>query len=157
MHPTDLPAQNRGGAIDLLVHGGDVLTVDAAGTVMTDGAVAVRAGRVVEVGPADRLRAAYEAAEEIDARGCLVLPGLINTHTHLAMNLMRGIADNVTLQGFLARVIPREAEILSPGRWRSRFGPQSRSPCAAGCPRRSTSTGSTRRPRPWRAGRAGGS
>ncbi|CAM5546460.1 Amidohydrolase OS=Streptomyces alboniger OX=132473 GN=CP975_06520 PE=4 SV=1 [Streptomyces alboniger] len=115
MHPTDLPAQNRGGAIDLLVHGGDVLTVDAAGTVMTDGAVAVRAGRVVEVGPADRLRAAYEAAEEIDARGCLVLPGLINTHTHLAMNLMRGIADNVTLQGFLARVIPREAEILSPG------------------------------------------
>ncbi|MCF3124523.1 amidohydrolase [Streptomyces arenae] len=114
MHATDLPAQDRGGPIDLLVHGGDVLTVDDAGTVVPDGAVAVRAGRVVEVGPAGRLRAAYEAAEEIDARGCLVLPGLINTHTHLAMNLMRGIADDVTLQGFLARVVPREAEILSP-------------------------------------------
>ncbi|MEU6824541.1 amidohydrolase [Streptomyces atriruber] len=114
MHPTDLPAQDRGGSIDLLVHGGDVLTVDAAGTVVADGAVAVRGGRVVEVGPADRLRAVYEAAEEIDARGCLVLPGLINTHTHLSMNLMRGIADDVTLQGFLARVVPREAEILSP-------------------------------------------
>ncbi|MFE0173004.1 amidohydrolase [Streptomyces sp. NPDC059002] len=114
MHTTDLPAQDRGGSIDLLVHGGDVLTVDAAGTVVADGAVAVRGGRVVEVGPADRLRTTYEAAEEIDARGCLVLPGLINTHTHLAMNLMRGIADDVTLQGFLERVIPREAEILSP-------------------------------------------
>ncbi|MGA4847868.1 amidohydrolase [Streptomyces sp. G5(2025)] len=114
MHTTDLPAQTRGGSLDLLVHGGDVLTVDASGTVVADGAVAVRDGRIVEVGPAGRLRAAYEAAEEIDARGCLVLPGLINTHTHLAMNLMRGIADDVTLQGFLARVIPREAEILSP-------------------------------------------
>ncbi|KUL51571.1 amidohydrolase [Streptomyces sp. NRRL S-1521] len=117
MPHTDLPAQDRGGSrdLDLLVHGGDVLTVDAAGTVVPDGAVAVRAGRIVEVGPAERLRATYDAAREIDARGCLVLPGLINTHTHLAMNLLRGIADDLTLQGFLARVIPREAEALSPG------------------------------------------
>ncbi|KUF13992.1 amidohydrolase [Streptomyces silvensis] len=101
-------------SIDLLVHGGDVLTVDAAGTVVPDGAVAVRAGEIVEVGPAARLRAAYTPAEEIDARGCLVLPGLINTHTHLAMTLLRGSADDVTLQGFLERVIPREAALLSP-------------------------------------------
>lgn len=114
MHPTDLPAQDRGGSIDLLVHGGDILTVDASGTVVRDGAVAVRDGRIVEVGPAERLRASYEAAEELDARGCLVMPGLINTHTHLAMTLFRGIADDVTLQGFLSRVIPAEAELLSP-------------------------------------------
>lgn len=114
MHPTDLPAQDRGGSIDLLVHGGDVLTVDASGTVVEDGAVAVRDGRIVDVGPAERLRAAYEAADELDARGCLVLPGLINTHTHLAMTLFRGIADDVTLQGFLDRVIPAEAALLSP-------------------------------------------
>ncbi|MFD9884144.1 amidohydrolase [Streptomyces alboflavus] len=100
--------------IDLLVHGGDVLTVDASGTVVPDGAVAVRDGEIVEVGPAARLRSAYTAAEEIDARGCLVLPGLINTHTHLAMTLLRGTADDVTLQGFLERVIPREAALLSP-------------------------------------------
>ncbi|QEV17201.1 amidohydrolase [Streptomyces alboniger] len=122
MRPTDLPAQARGGPTDLLVHGGDVLTVDAEGTVVPNGAVAVRAGRVVEVGPAQRLRTAYEAAEEIDARGCLVMPGLINTHTHLAMNVLRGIADDVTLQGFLDRVIPREAEILSPATVRAALG-----------------------------------
>ncbi|WP_447036419.1 amidohydrolase [Streptomyces sp. DSM 118878] len=116
MPHTDLPAQDRGGSsdLDLLVHGGDVLTVDAAGTVVPAGAVAVRAGRIVEVGPADRLRASYTAAREIDARDCLVLPGLINTHTHLAMNLLRGIADDLTLQGFLGRVIPREAALLAP-------------------------------------------
>ncbi|MFE0060862.1 amidohydrolase [Streptomyces sp. NPDC059003] len=101
-------------SLDLLVHSGDVLTVDASGTVVSDGAVAVRAGEIVEVGPAARLRAAYRAAEEIDASGCLVLPGLINTHTHLAMTLLRGAADDLTLQGFLERVIPREAALLSP-------------------------------------------
>ncbi|QDQ10607.1 amidohydrolase [Streptomyces spectabilis] len=100
--------------IDLLVHGGDVLTVDASGTVVSDGAVAVRAGEIVAVGPAERLRAQYAAAEEIDARGCLVLPGLVNTHTHLAMTLLRGTADDVTLQDFLERVVPREAELLTP-------------------------------------------
>ncbi|MFE2429860.1 amidohydrolase [Streptomyces sp. NPDC059373] len=100
--------------IDLLVHGGDILTVDAAGTVVPAGAVAVRDGEIVAVGPADELRSRFEAAEEIDATDCLVLPGLINTHTHLAMTLLRGCADDLTLQGFLERVIPREAALLSP-------------------------------------------
>lgn len=68
---------------DLLVHGGTVLTVDDSGTVLPDGAVAVRDGEIIAVGPADALRAAHPAAEEIDATGCLVLPGLVNTHTQI--------------------------------------------------------------------------
>ncbi|MEW1718225.1 amidohydrolase [Streptomyces sp. NPDC093109] len=101
-------------AADLLVHGGTVLTVDGAGTVVPDGAVAVRDGEILAVGPAADLRARYTAAEEIDASGCLVLPGLVNTHTHLAMTLLRGRADDVTLQGFLERVIHWESRLLSP-------------------------------------------
>ncbi|MEU7203707.1 amidohydrolase [Streptomyces sp. NPDC045470] len=101
-------------AADLLVHGGTVLTVDAAGTVLADGAVAVRGGEIVAVGPAAELRASHRAAEEIDATGCLVLPGLVNTHTHLAMTLLRGHADDLDLQGFLGRVVPRENALLSP-------------------------------------------
>ncbi|MCH0564858.1 MULTISPECIES: amidohydrolase family protein [unclassified Streptomyces] len=104
----------REGCVDLLVHGGDVLTVDAAGTVVENGAVAVRDGVIAAVGTAAELRARFRADEEIDAGCCLVLPGLINAHTHLAMNLLRGRADDVTLQEFLARVIPAEAELLSP-------------------------------------------
>jgi 5-methylthioadenosine/S-adenosylhomocysteine deaminase len=100
--------------VDLLVHGGDVLTVDDAGSVVREGAVAVRDGEIIAVGPAGELRARYAAQEEIDAGGCLVLPGLVNTHTHLAMTLLRGSADDVTLQGFLERVLRREAELLSP-------------------------------------------
>ncbi|GHK03231.1 hypothetical protein SY2F82_50280 [Streptomyces sp. Y2F8-2] len=100
--------------VDLLVHGGDVLTVDDAGSVVREGAVAVRDGEIIAVGPAGELRARYAAEEEIDAGGCLVLPGLVNAHTHLAMTLLRGSADDVTLQGFLERVLRREAELLSP-------------------------------------------
>jgi 5-methylthioadenosine/S-adenosylhomocysteine deaminase len=101
-------------SIDLLVHGGDVLTVDEAGTVVRDGAVAVREGEIVAVGPAEELTTRFTAAESIDASGCLVLPGLINTHTHLAMTLLRGRADDVTLQGFLERVLKWEAALLTP-------------------------------------------
>ncbi|WP_329215796.1 amidohydrolase [Streptomyces sp. NBC_01485] len=101
-------------SIDLLVHGGDVLTVDDAGTVVRNGAVAVHEGEIIAVGPADVLRERHTAAEEVDADGCLVLPGLINTHTHLAMTLLRGRADDVTLQGFLERVLKWEAELLAP-------------------------------------------
>ncbi|GAA4038301.1 amidohydrolase [Streptomyces shaanxiensis] len=101
-------------SIDLLVHGGDVLTVDEAGTVVRDGAVAVHEGEIVAVGSAEELCTRFTARESIDAAGCLVLPGLINTHTHLAMTLLRGRADDVTLQGFLERVLRWEAELLTP-------------------------------------------
>lgn len=100
--------------VDLLVHGGAVLTVDEAGTVVHDGAVAVHEGEIVAVGRAQQLRARFTAEESLDATGCLVLPGLVNTHTHLAMTLLRGLADDVTLQGFLERVLPAEAELLAP-------------------------------------------
>ncbi|MFH8533793.1 amidohydrolase [Streptomyces tendae] len=99
---------------DLLVHSGDVLTVDDAGTLVPDGAVAVRDGAILAVGPTEELRARYAAADTLDASGCLVMPGFVNTHTHLAMTLLRGRADDVTLQGFLERVIRWEAELLSP-------------------------------------------
>ncbi|MEV7137478.1 amidohydrolase [Streptomyces tauricus] len=107
-----LPSQ-RPASADLLIHGGDVLTVDEAGTIVPDGAVAVRDGEIVEVGPAGELRTRYAGAETLDATGCLVLPGLVNAHTHLAMTLLRGRADDVTLQGFLERVIRWESELLS--------------------------------------------
>ncbi|MFF7280035.1 amidohydrolase [Streptomyces griseorubiginosus] len=100
--------------IDLLVHGGAVLTVDEAGTVVHSGAVAVHEGEIVAVGQAEELCTRFTADESIDASDCLVLPGLVNTHTHLAMTLLRGRADDVTLQGFLERVLPAEAELLAP-------------------------------------------
>ena len=95
-------------AADLLVTGGTVLTVDGPGTVVPDGAVAVRDGVIVAVGPAAEVAAEFAAAETLDATGCLVMPGLVNTHAHLAMNLFRGEADDVSLEEFLERLLAAE-------------------------------------------------
>ena len=93
---------------DLLVTGGTVLTVDGPGTVVADGAVAVRDGEIVAVGPAAEVAREFEPAETLDATGCLVMPGLVNTHAHLAMNLFRGEADDVSLEQFLERLLAAE-------------------------------------------------
>src|ERR1051325_304639 len=90
------PAPAR--SVDLLITGGTVVTMDAQ-------------GRIVEVGPVDRLARKYAAHETIDARGRVVMPGLINGHTHVPMTLFRGIADDLDLQEWLTKYIfPAEAK-----------------------------------------------
>jgi 5-methylthioadenosine/S-adenosylhomocysteine deaminase len=93
---------------DLLVAGGVVLTVDQEGSVIPDGAVAVRNGEIVAVGPVAELTSRFTAAETLDASRCLVMPGLVNTHAHLAMNLFRGEADDVSLERFLRQLLRAE-------------------------------------------------
>ena len=99
--------------IDVLVTHGTVLTVDAADTVIDDGAVAIRDGAIVAAGPTGALAAAHPATTTLDAGGGIVLPGLVNAHTHLAMTMFRGFADDCDLQGFLDRLFPVEAAVLS--------------------------------------------
>ena len=100
-------------AVDLILTADAVLTVDDAGTVVAAGAVAIRAGLIVAVAPAADLLARYDPAELLDSPGCVIAPGWVNTHTHLAMNLFRGAADDVTLEVFLERMIAAEMRTLS--------------------------------------------
>ena len=97
--------------IDLLVSGGTVVTMDAQRRLISDGAIAVRGDAIVAVGTRAALEAQYAPARRIDARGKLVMPGLINGHTHAAMTLFRGIADDLNLQDWLTKFIfPAEAK-----------------------------------------------
>lgn len=99
-------------AVDLLITGGAVVTMDGERKVFDNGFVAVRGERIVEVGDAARLAAkGYRAKQIINAKGKVVLPGLINTHTHIPMVLFRGIADDLNLQDWLNKYIfPAEAK-----------------------------------------------
>ena len=101
--------------VSLVVTGGTVVTMDAARRVLSPGAVAIDAARIVAVGPPAEIAAAYRGAEVIDATGQVVLPGLINTHTHAPMVLYRGLADDMALMDWLQQYIfPAEAKTVSP-------------------------------------------
>ena len=101
--------------IDLLITGGDVLTMNEAFDIFSPGAVAVHGDEIVEVGPADDVAADYEAAEVIDCRGCAVIPGLVNGHTHAPMTLLRGLADDLRLDVWLmGYMMPVEREFVQP-------------------------------------------
>ncbi|HSI89257.1 MAG TPA: amidohydrolase family protein, partial [Pyrinomonadaceae bacterium] len=97
--------------VDLIISGGTVVTMDAGRRVMEDGAVAVSGGKIVAVGTRAEIAAKYRGKETIDAGGKVVIPGLINTHTHIPMTLFRGIADDLDLQEWLTKYIfPAEAK-----------------------------------------------
>ena len=99
---------------DLLITNGTVLTMDDGGTVYPSGAVAVDGARITAVGPADRFRD-RRAVRTLDAGGGLILPGLINTHTHAAMALFRGLADDLPLMAWLNdHIFPAEAKLDAP-------------------------------------------
>ncbi len=100
---------------DLLVSGGTVLTLDAADTILADGAIAIRDGRIASVGPRRSLERRYRARRTLDAKGHLVLPGLVNAHTHVAQTLFRGVKDDVELMTWLTKsMFPLEARFVSP-------------------------------------------
>jgi 5-methylthioadenosine/S-adenosylhomocysteine deaminase len=81
-------------AADLIVTNGHVVTMNARRDIHEKGAVIIKGSRIVAVGPA-AIAALYTAPRTIDAGGAMVLPGMINTHTHAAMTVFRGLGDDV--------------------------------------------------------------
>ena len=108
-------AQASRRTVSLIVTGGTVVTQNATRQVLTPGALAIDGRDIVEVGTPEAIRSRYEGRESIDARGQIVLPGLINTHTHAPMVMYRGLADDLALMDWLQKYIfPAEAKTVSP-------------------------------------------
>ena len=111
--------------VDFIIRGGTVVTMDGSARVIENGAVAVRRERIVAVGTSAEIAAKYSAADTINATGKVVMPGLINTHTHVPMVLFRGIADDLMLPEWLQKYIfPAEAKNVDEQfvRWGTRLG-----------------------------------
>jgi 5-methylthioadenosine/S-adenosylhomocysteine deaminase len=101
--------------VTLVIAGGVVITQNAARQVIPNGAIAVDHDVIVGIGTAEAINAKYDGAETIDARGQVVLPGLINTHTHAAMVLYRGLGNDLALMDWLNNYIfPAEKKTVSP-------------------------------------------
>jgi 5-methylthioadenosine/S-adenosylhomocysteine deaminase len=89
--------------------------MDAGRRVFQEGAVALRGREIVAVGSTAEIMAAYQAAEVVDCRGHAIMPGLVNTHTHLPMSLLRGLADDLRLDVWLyGYILPVEREYVNP-------------------------------------------
>ncbi|WP_092992270.1 TRZ/ATZ family hydrolase [Thiohalomonas denitrificans] len=100
--------------VETLIHAGWVIPVEPEG-VLERHSIAVDAGRIVAIRPTDSARAEYRAENEIDLPGHVLIPGLINAHTHAAMSLMRGLADDLPLMEWLkSHIWPAEARWVSP-------------------------------------------
>jgi 5-methylthioadenosine/S-adenosylhomocysteine deaminase len=97
---------------DCLLTNALVLTMDEQFTIHSGAGVAIAGDSIAAVGPA---ALAYDAAEVIDCRGRVIMPGLVNAHTHVPMTLMRGLADDLRLDVWLmGYMMPVEREFVSP-------------------------------------------
>lgn len=97
--------------VDLIISGGTIVTMDGQRRVIENGGLAISKGEIVAVGTLAEISKNYSSRQIINARGKKVIPGLINTHTHIPMGLFRGIADDLDLQEWLTKYIfPAEAK-----------------------------------------------
>jgi 5-methylthioadenosine/S-adenosylhomocysteine deaminase len=100
--------------IDILFINTHVLTMDRKLTQYPRGAVAVKDDIIVAVGAEDDVKKEYEAKETVDCKGSILMPGLVNAHTHVPMTLLRGIADDLRLDVWLQGYMwPVEREFAS--------------------------------------------
>jgi 5-methylthioadenosine/S-adenosylhomocysteine deaminase len=101
--------------VDFLWVDATVITMDQERNVFDPGAVAVHKNKIVAVGPAEELKRTYHAAETWRCTGKIIMPGLINTHTHMPMSLLRGLADDLRLDVWLnGYILPVEAQFVNP-------------------------------------------
>jgi 5-methylthioadenosine/S-adenosylhomocysteine deaminase len=108
-------AQPARRTVALVMTGGVVVTMDAGGRVLSPGAVAIDGRDIVAVDSPDAIVARFTGRDTIDAAGQVVMPGLINTHTHAPMVLYRGLADDLALMEWLQKYIfPAEAKTVTP-------------------------------------------
>ena len=99
--------------IDLIVNGSHIVTMDEAGTVIENGAIAIDDGIILAIGAAEDIADKYSAYVTLDGERRVVMPGLVNGHTHAAMTLLRGVADDLALMDWLQNYIfPAEVEFV---------------------------------------------
>jgi len=110
-----LAAQGGQRDVSLVVTNGLVVTMDGGRRVLANGAIAIAGADIVGIDTSEAIAGRFRGATVIDAGGHIVMPGLINTHTHAPMVLFRGLADDLALTEWLNKYIfPAEARMVSP-------------------------------------------
>jgi len=99
--------------VDLIIEGDYIVSMDANGTVFKDSAIAVADGLIIAIGPVHEISSSYSAKNTLAGKNRVVMPGLINGHSHAAMTLLRGVAEDISLLEWLNNYIfPAEVEFV---------------------------------------------
>ncbi len=99
---------------DIIISNTLILTMDKESRIIEDGAIVIIGDKIQALGPMDEILSEYNAPTIIDGRDKLVMPGLINTHTHSPMTIFRGFADDLPLHEWLyEHIFPVEAEFIN--------------------------------------------
>jgi 5-methylthioadenosine/S-adenosylhomocysteine deaminase len=114
-----MPGGDEGGIMvktaDILITGGTIVTLNEEDLIIVPGALAIDGDTIVALGRPEEILPYYRGRETIDAPSSLVMPGLINGHTHAAMTCFRGIADDMELMEWLnSYIFPAEARNVNP-------------------------------------------
>ena len=99
---------------DILLTGGTIVTMNEQYDIIENGAIAIVGDSIVAVGAADAITANYQAEDQIDCTGQVIMPGLVNAHTHIPMTLFRGLNDDLRLDVWLGYLMPAEREFVTP-------------------------------------------
>ena len=101
--------------VDTIISGGRILTSDENDSIIHNGSIAIDGDTIAGIGISEDIEKQFSGRRSIDANNCLVMPGLINGHTHAAMTCFRGIADDMELMDWLNNFIfPAEAKNVDP-------------------------------------------
>ena len=100
--------------LDLLITGGTLLTMDNRLSIVQDPIIGIRNGKIVFAEKRTDPMTRFDVLEKINADGCIILPGLINTHTHAPMTCFRGLSDDLPLMEWLNRdIFPAETRFMN--------------------------------------------
>ena len=109
----EVSSHTDGPQIDLIMTGEAIVTMDPIGTIIQDGAVAIDDGVIIALGSREEITEQYSAIRTLGGEDRVVLPGLVNGHSHAAMTLLRGVADDLALMDWLNNYIfPAEVEFV---------------------------------------------
>jgi 5-methylthioadenosine/S-adenosylhomocysteine deaminase len=101
--------------LDRVIYNAAIITVNSRFEIIPDGVIGIKDGRIASVEASDANLPLPLATERLDARGGIVMPGLVNTHTHLPMTLFRGLADDLPLHTWLnEHIFPAEKKSICP-------------------------------------------
>ena len=100
--------------VDQIIHAKLIILCDDANTILEQHALAIKAGKIEAILPSHSIKDEYSSRSEIHYQQHAVMPGFINSHTHLPMNIFRGLADDLTLLDWLRNYIwPAETKWVS--------------------------------------------